>query len=666
MRQDWIGGSLILGMAGTSRGIENGAMSVENGKDSDMVRAALARIRHVWRDPNEEVQARQIRIAFEASPHNLAMGVLAALVILTGATVIPDWRQDVVDPVRAYGFPALWAAAITAVLARGIQLSKRFELESRSAADTIQWGTQLALNGILAAVVWGSSAAVFLPFANERRSAFVVAAITMVIMGGAGAQAAFPRLVIPFVLTTAGVFAVSLLAMSPPHVVEIHAFYSAGIVLFAVVALFFAYNQQRAIQEAVELGLERSRLLEEARAAAAQAEEAKVRAEAADRAKSRYLAATSHDLRQPLHALGLYAEHLDRIPAGAEVKSTVRKIGAATASMEEMLNAVLDASKLALGVVKPNIGTVSLDAVFHAVANDLEVQAASKGLTLDVRYSGHYVVSDRVHLQRILRNLVLNSIRYTSHGGVILRSKRLAGGEVIVQVGDSGIGIAKADRGAIFEEFVQLDNPERDRRKGLGLGLSNVRQLCELLEHPLSLRSRVGKGTIFRLAIPASSQTSHQTEAGQGEANHEEDLVSGAVVVMIDDMPDALESMCVTLRDFGCQVIGAPNVVDAVAKIEAGACNPDIIISDFRLAGGETGVTAIATLRGYLDADGDAPATPAFLITGDASTDKLRTAMSSGLEVLHKPVNGKALWALMNRHLSRYHAQLLQAQEAET
>ncbi|MDP2832548.1 MAG: ATP-binding protein [Pseudomonadota bacterium] len=363
-------------------------------------------------------------------------------------------------------------------------------------------------------------------------------------------------------------------------------------------------------------------------------------AETANAAKSKFLAAASHDLRQPMQAIALYVAAMKPQLAGREVEQTLGKIELSVATMESLFNAILDISKLDAGVVMPHMQPVSAVALLDGLAGDFRMEAAAKGLKLRFRASPVYLASDPVLLGRILRNLVANALRYTERGGVLV-SVRERRGKACIQVWDSGAGIAVEHLAHVFQEFFQIDNPQRDRAHGLGLGLAIVDRLARLLGYPLSVRSVLGRGTVFSLEAPLADPASLPPALEERPAL---DQLGGRVLVL-DDEPAALDALVTLLSVWGLQVVAAASSDAALALLDVSpAAPPDLLISDYRLAG-ETGLEAWARVKNTFRLD----ALPAIIITGDTGQEALREIAESDAYLLHKPVAPAKLRALMRR-----------------
>ncbi len=363
---------------------------------------------------------------------------------------------------------------------------------------------------------------------------------------------------------------------------------------------------------------------------------AKLRAEEANLAKSKFLAAASHDLRQPVHAQGLFLNVLSHTELNAHQREVLAHAVTASKASSAMLNALLDFSRIDAGVITPKLQTFRLQPLLNKLEREFEAQADAKGIAYRSRETGLIVHSDPMLVELILRNLVANAIRYTDRGGLLVVARK-RGDQAVLEVWDTGIGIAPENQQEIFREFYQLGNPERDQRKGLGLGLAIADGLARTLEHSLTLASTPHRGSVFRLTLPIDTAALpvEQPAAESGNAQ-----LFNVRVLVIDDDETVRTGMLHLLRNWGCACDTAETIEDALALARIHA--PDLVISDYRLREQRTGVEAVAALRALLGRD-----LPALLITGDTAPDRLREAQASGLSLLHKPVAANELYCGM-------------------
>lgn len=365
----------------------------------------------------------------------------------------------------------------------------------------------------------------------------------------------------------------------------------------------------------------------------------------ANQEKTRFVASAAHDLRQPLHALGMFCATLEQRLLNTPEKPLVRNMMSAIESLEESFGAMLDISRLDAGVVQTAPQTFPIRDIFRRLYQHFGGDAEARGLALRFRATRRIVRSDPLLLERILSNLVQNAMRYTKKGGLLVAARRDPRG-IALEVWDTGLGIPADKLEMIFREFYQIDNPERDRGRGLGMGLAIVRRLCQLLEHPLEVRSRVGRGSVFRVVVPVGDPNAVGSPATEAETLPPR-RTGTITVLLIDDERAIREATRELLRPMQVNVITAATIADAVAAARQSAEQIDMVLSDWRLRGQENGIDAVRAVRSV-----SGESTPAVLITGDTSPDLLKLAHEGGLVVLHKPLQPRQLIRLI-KHLRR-------------
>jgi signal transduction histidine kinase/DNA-binding NarL/FixJ family response regulator len=369
--------------------------------------------------------------------------------------------------------------------------------------------------------------------------------------------------------------------------------------------------------------------------------------EEADLAKSRFLAAASHDLRQPLHALNLFVTQLRSEKDQVEKTRVIGRIDAAVAAMNELFNELLDISRLDAGVLVPSISEFPINRLLNRIEMTFAAAARERGLRLLVVPNNVWIRSDFILLERILLNLVSNGIRYTEAGGVVVGCRRRAG-VLRIEVWDSGIGIPQDQQCNIFGEFYQLPTPARDNRGGLGLGLAIVDRLCRLLDHPIELASTPGRGSRFFISVPLTAPVTLTANLPELAVDH----ATGKSVVVIDDDALVLDGMRGVLKSWGCSVVTATSGDTALAALSEREERPDIIISDYRLSDGKTGFDVIERIRREFGTP-----IPAFLISGDTAPERLREARAKGYYLLHKPVSPMTLRSVISQLLKDHEAE---------
>ena len=358
-------------------------------------------------------------------------------------------------------------------------------------------------------------------------------------------------------------------------------------------------------------------------------------ADEANRSKTQFLAAASHDLRQPIHSMNVLVAALSLRPLDSPTKEIVALLGSVNQTLSKQLDTLLDVSKLDAGVIQAEFAANRLDALVRAHHAAIGPLAAQRGVHLELEVDTDlWVHTDGALLVRALSNLSDNALKYTPRGGTVLLQAKAQGQAVLLCVADNGIGIAAEEQERVFREFYQVGNVERDRSKGLGLGLSIVRRLCLLLKITLQLESAPGRGTAVTLTLPRAEPLPPVilVSANQNQPR-------GLRVLVVDDEAMVRDSTRLLLQELQCTV----HLADGVA--EAGrlaATHPlDLVLSDLRLRAGESGLAAIEAVRLYQ------PQVPAVLITGDTAPDRIREAQSAGVPLLFKPVTLDDLVAVL-------------------
>ena len=379
----------------------------------------------------------------------------------------------------------------------------------------------------------------------------------------------------------------------------------------------------------------------------AELRERKNEAEEATQAKSRFLAAASHDLRQPTHALGMFVARLSQSHLDAQTRSLVGSVEASVHAMQDLLDDLLDLSRLDAGAVHADVTAVELQAVFDNVRTALEPVAQERGLRLRIRNSPLWAQTDAVLLQRVLMNLVHNALRYTTKGTVLMACRTQNGGrDLRVEVSDSGIGISPDHQAEIFKEFYQVGNIGRDRSRGLGLGLNIVERSVALLGHKLELRSALGCGTRFSIVMPKTSALERRSSGAHVVVDPPATAaLIGIEVLVLEDDDFARDALSSLLHSWGCRVLPCATSDEAVQMLQAhGAV--DFLLSDYRLSDGDRGIDAIARLRESVGRN-----VPACLMSGDTDSALMQAAKEAGLPLLHKPVRPAKLRSVLRRIL---------------
>ncbi|MFO1398545.1 MAG: ATP-binding protein [Burkholderiales bacterium] len=422
----------------------------------------------------------------------------------------------------------------------------------------------------------------------------------------------------------------------------------AGLGFLLLVGWILTDRFVRALNEAESLNANlEQRVAEKGEALAAQLAETRVArdaAETANRAKTRFLAAASHDLRQPLHALGLFATRLAERVRAPEEAALAQRILTSVTSLDSLFAALLDISRLEAGAVAAAPRAVALAPLLDRMANDFAPEAIERNLRFAVVPTRLAVHSDPVLLERIVRNLIANALFYTRSGGVVIGARRRGPGRVAIEVWDTGPGIAGADVERIFEEFYQVGNQERDRARGLGLGLAIVQRLARLLGHDVEVQSTVGRGSVFRVVARTAPA---DAVAPDEHAAIVPDALAGHRILVVEDEEAVREGMRQTLEAWGCAPLIAAGVDDAVTLACAGAA-PDAVVVDYRLPGGRDGLAAIAAVRAACQRE-----IPAVIVSGESSSAELARVQAAGIPLLQKPASPAKLRAMLDFLLKR-------------
>jgi two-component system, chemotaxis family, CheB/CheR fusion protein len=377
---------------------------------------------------------------------------------------------------------------------------------------------------------------------------------------------------------------------------------------------------------------------------------AKRQAELASIAKTRFLAAASHDLRQPLQTLSLLQGLLEKRVVGEKAQQLVGRIDDALGAMTGMLNTLLDINRIEVGAVKAEAADFRVNDLFERVKEELTYHAQAAGLAFRVVPCALSIRSDPRLLEQMIRNLISNALKYTQRGGVLLGCRRRVG-KLRIEIWDTGIGIPESELQAIFEEYHQLDNPARQRSHGLGLGLSIVKSLGELLHHPIRVRSLQGKGSVFSIEvpltpgghIPAPDLDLRATDDASTRAAPR----AGAILIIEDD-PEVREHLKLFLDDEGYLTSTAVDGHAALAWLVRGSMRPDLVLADYNLPNGMNGVQVSQKLRQELDRR-----IPFIILTGDISTETLRDIALHDCVHLNKPVKLKDLTRAIEKLLSK-------------
>jgi signal transduction histidine kinase len=534
---------------------------------------------------------------------------------------------------------AAWLVAILVNQAWRLALVRRYRATAPGLADRERWGLASALGSTIAGALWGiAGIALFVP-SDPGHQALLIVCLFGVILGGLNLTSVYKPAFYGFVLPVL----LPLIARIALEGDRVHFFTAAVLLVVLAFILGFGHNLNNLMTQSLAIRYENVDLIGELQAQTAAADRARAAAEAASCAKTRFLAAASHDLRQPLHAMGLFAAALSAKVRDVEVCDMVGSINASVEALENLFSALMDISKLDAGAVAPERLAFPLAPLFRRIERDFVPLAAAQGLRLRVMPTTAWIDSDPVLLERILANLAANALRYTERGGVVVGARR-NGTRIALEVWDSGVGIPAAERERIFDEFYQIGNPERHSSKGMGLGLAIIRRLATLLDHPVRVDSIPGRGSRFTVFVPRAAPI--ETSPAPAALPRPESPLAGALIAVIDDESAVVGGMRALFAGWGAVVIGAASGDGILAALGEARRYPDLVIVDYRLARGELGTDVVARMRAELGMP-----LPAALISGDTSPVTLSVMRASGFEVLSKPVLARDLRMIAERLL---------------
>jgi signal transduction histidine kinase/CheY-like chemotaxis protein len=524
----------------------------------------------------------------------------------------------------------VWAALVHAAQASHVLLLWSFKHAGRTALAAARRWLRLYLGVLLlSAVSWGVAPCFLL--ADLRFVPTVPLVILLLAIGAAGTHlvAAHRWAIYMWLLPLLSPVTVYMLYLGTPMTLTIAPFAA----LFFLACVFFAGTRHRLLMKELQTKLDNDALVHALR-------QQVVLVEQANREKSRFLASASHDLRQPMHALGLFTATLEKRLAGTTLQPMVKNMIRSIDALEQSFTSMLDISKLDAGVIEPNLQSFPIRDLFRVLHMHCAGQAEELGLGLRFKAGGKIVMSDPHLLERVLSNLIHNAIRYTQEGGIVVVARTRAQA-VCIEVWDTGIGISHDELPKVFDEFYQVSNPGRDRSRGLGMGLAIVKRLILLMGHQLEVVSRPGRGTVFRILIK-STQFDEMDNLLVAADTVPSPIESSRTVLLIDDEESIRVGMSELLQTWGYHVLTAATIQEACTEVRRHAGVIDIVVSDLRLANEEDGIDAIERVRAAYGAP-----LPALLVTGDTSPDEVKRVHSSGHQVLFKPVRTRELYAVL-------------------
>lgn len=592
--------------------------------------------------PADARQLEHARALYTQTPATLAGNLVGVLLVVA-------FYRSVAEPWRLFGWVGVVAVLWSVRLAHYLRFRRQPDADQ---ATLLAWRGSWRVLALLQGTCWGVAAWLFWSLGTPSHQVALLLIIYSYCVGSVQMLAGQPRLFVAF-LCLVLLPTVARVASDTTHPFHLQIALILCILFGAVWLMARTYRSSLAL--AIDLKLRTDQLAAQLRVEKAAAEDARRAAEAASRAKTQFFAAASHDLRQPLHAMGLFAETLRQRCHDPDVAALVNSINESVDALEGLFGELLDITRIDTGGVELKPQPVALREMFARLRLHFEPSAFEKGLALSFRGESHVVQADPVVVERILRNLVSNAIRYTEDGGVLVTCRR-RGDTLLLQVWDSGIGIGDTALPRIFDEFYQVNSQrplEPHQRKGLGLGLAIVKRLADLMGAPLTVRSRVGHGTVFSLEVaPGRLQAPPAQPLAPGGSKAALGLsLEGRRIVVVEDEPAVREGLVVLLKAWGAQVLD----FDAVAPLEAwtrgGAelPRPDLLIVDYRLPEARSGLEALALLRQRWAGQ----RLPAIVITGSTLSGLENEAQAHDFHLLIKPVLPNKLRAMIGFKLSQ-------------
>ncbi|HEB57938.1 MAG TPA: hybrid sensor histidine kinase/response regulator [Gammaproteobacteria bacterium] len=559
----------------------------------------------------ERLRAELVRIHFTQLPAMIvapSLGGLFSTWVLWGAV-----NND---------YLVIGMSAVLSLSTARVFLYRRYFASPSERQDQRRWSHFAVCGALLSGVVWGSAAPFLYPAQIPEYNIYLLVLLALVPVAPIAALAVYLPAFYAYYLPCVTPYIVTL-ALQDTRAEQLTA---VLLVMMSGATINFAREYAKSLTEAQRLQLELS--------------DQKAALEQAARVKTQFLAAASHDLRQPVHAMGLFLESLQQRVADREQQSLLRHMHSAQQGLRGMLDEMLDISRLDAEVVRVHPQDFSLRPLLEKLAREYAPLATQRGLRFRWVLKDAVVHSDPVQLERILRNLLDNALKYTRRGGILLACRR-RNDQFLIQVFDTGAGIPARRQKEIFLEFTQIGNPERDAGQGLGLGLAIVDRLARLLGHAIEVRSRPGRGSIFGLWVAAGQSPArvHHSAAATLDAAG----LRPKRVLIVDDNAAIRAGIRTLLQQWGCQVTTADSAQTALQRLRDTAILPEAMIVDYRLARGETAPEAIAWLQEQLQTD-----IPAIIVTGDTDPSRIREAHASGYLLLHKPVAPERLKVCLN------------------
>jgi signal transduction histidine kinase/CheY-like chemotaxis protein len=565
----------------------------------------------------EQVERELLAIGFRAYPRGLLNGFVFAC--LTVALMWPGLPHSLLEA---------WFAGFIAIGLARLAMARAFVATPPEAIDHHRWKRLAAFGYASVGFAWGLLGCCAIYFAPGVYIFTLWVGFLIALFGVLQAQStgALPIVFRSYLLSaTIPLLVVSLVEGSPYYWLRL-----AAEICIITICLLAGRSGNANAAASVAMRFENIELLQKLT-------EQKEELARANSAKTRFLAAASHDLRQPMQAMVLLVESLQERVHEPVTTRIVDNIRSSVVGMSALLNEILDISKFDAGTVKPQRSSFQVSDVLDRVRSSFTESAQRQGLVLRIRPCAAVVETDPILLNRIVANFVDNALRYTARGGGVLVGCRRREKGLLIEVWDNGVGIEPAQLGEIFREFYQVENPQRDRDQGLGLGLAIVERTAKLLDHPITVRSRPDRGSVFSILVPHGDPA----QVRAAERARAAEMLTGCCVLVIEDEREIRAAMSVLLEGWGCHVVAAGSAEEAETLLAHGGAVPDAILADYRLGGAETGVQLLLRLAVRY------PNAAPVLISGDIGPEVLKEAEMSRIPMLHKPLRPARLRAML-------------------
>ncbi|GKT12748.1 MAG: two-component system, sensor histidine kinase [Thiomicrorhabdus sp.] len=574
----------------------------------------------------QSVEIERVRLLYR-----LALNAMVGLFVSTTAIAGFFWFAV---PYVSKGVIGLWFLLAVLLIFFRVLIVLRFNRADLKEFDASFWTRVFIVGASLSGFVLGISPVIFLDPSDSSAVIFLTLVIFMTLSGSLGVLAncriayyiyaflATAPLITLFILQGEGMLFIGLL-----------------LIVFVAVQMFYANSLYKSITESIFQRFENVELLDGLKQERRCADKANID-------KTRLLAATSHDLRQPLHSLSLFLAVLKERLTTVEQRELMHKTELSQQVLNDQLNAIIEVAQIDSGELKVRLRSVSVKHAIDTIIEEFDLLAAEVNLTIRTRICDAWIDVDPILFARIVRNLISNAICHCPDSTLLIASRLRKGTAIELMLIDTGPGIAENEAKNIFSEFYQLNNPERDRNKGMGLGLSIVKRLSTLLNVPVEFSSRLGHGTFFKLTFSLSLAGSESIMMTEGVAKDDiPSHVSGLFIVIVDDEKENLVAMKHLLMYWQAEVLTATCYKDLLTQFEF--CNyplPDLMLVDYRLKEGETGINLIQKMRQFFKKN-----VPAAIMTGDVTLSLKEDLLDSGVAVEYKPLSAGRLAGVIGK-----------------